>query len=774
MAILPQNIRHEGVKRAGGSESRELVVKVGQAGQAVTEFAGTRSNTGNRTNAGEPKVLWNAVKRARNISSPGGGGGSGGTDESSGRAKKNGGGGSILASLAKSFKERHGEDLSLDDDDMEADGEGGDSTVPRTSTKRARSRSSGGSATEVAAATAKTMSPAKLAAEVQRARARAREERFGGASKSGPATAVAAGGRRPPSPGKVTVGGTAAAEMSYARARTETRPLDSAAADMRELTAITASGGAGDSTGSQSRTASRALKSMETGRVSTIIGANDRGAATSITESEAAGSGTVDRTAAANDFRCTLEASPSTTSAAVPSVSASLPVVSAAPTATAIPPNTPPSTQQVSAAASAPKTSSVAIEGSKKSSSATAGALDVVQAPAANQSLHTQQHPTSGKETATLSKVHTIRLRSRTDTLWKTNPQPNCALDGGVEESKNFDPPNPSPDSGVEECKGFDPPNVSNSPCPSATSARGSGATFPVGSLQAVPPAFTQGSTTAPVNAPAAPSCPVVSSCGTQSSSALPRSGLWGPSFGIVPAGAAAFLATQSGSGSRSGASNPWILSPDAPTFAKNLGRPLARFSSQSMTKPSGTTSGGIAYPMSASSKGRDRSTNVSASADGPSDSTGRAQAAGGASTGNPDRASLSRNGAFSAKSSSARTPPRDTAVNEQTEAETSQERGLGASDAEDENDREPPSHQVLAEHPTGSGGNISDTSIVGTTGVTDRGGEEDARAASDADDALLGVRVSRSAKDLLERLKRERQESLNFERKLTQALLDL
>lgn len=41
-------------------------------------------------------------------------------------------------------------------------------------------------------------------------------------------------------------------------------------------------------------------------------------------------------------------------------------------------------------------------------------------------------------------------------------------------------------------------------------------------------------------------------------------------------------------------------------------------------------------------------------------------------------------------------------------------------------------------------------------------------------EESVLGMRVGGRAGELLERLRREREESLDFERKLTQALLDL
>ncbi|CAM9993744.1 unnamed protein product [Ectocarpus fasciculatus] len=49
-----------------------------------------------------------------------------------------------------------------------------------------------------------------------------------------------------------------------------------------------------------------------------------------------------------------------------------------------------------------------------------------------------------------------------------------------------------------------------------------------------------------------------------------------------------------------------------------------------------------------------------------------------------------------------------------------------------------------------------------------------DVGAAAPSGQVVLGVRLGGKAGELLERLKREREESLDFERKLTQALMDL
>ncbi|CAN0482012.1 unnamed protein product, partial [Ectocarpus sp. 12 AP-2014] len=63
--------------------------------------------------------------------------------------------------------------------------------------------------------------------------------------------------------------------------------------------------------------------------------------------------------------------------------------------------------------------------------------------------------------------------------------------------------------------------------------------------------------------------------------------------------------------------------------------------------------------------------------------------------------------------------------------------------------------------------------SALDAAAETEAGTDAGAAAASEGV-VVLGVRMGGKAGELLERLKREREESLDFERKLTQALMDL
>ncbi|CAM9899186.1 unnamed protein product, partial [Ectocarpus sp. 6 AP-2014] len=160
-------------KRAAGSADAAAGVGNGNAPSAVSKAqrrAGSRANKKAKT--GEPGVLWSPGK------------GKGPED----RASLDTGGGrngdvQNLSVLAKDFKERYGEEVDAPDDDDD-DGMTTGSSVFETPKRKGKLSGSAKPRTPVELA-AQSMSPARLAAEAQKARARAREERFGGGGGGG-------------------------------------------------------------------------------------------------------------------------------------------------------------------------------------------------------------------------------------------------------------------------------------------------------------------------------------------------------------------------------------------------------------------------------------------------------------------------------------------------------------------------------------------------------------------------------------------------------------
>ncbi|CAN0508029.1 unnamed protein product, partial [Ectocarpus sp. 8 AP-2014] len=160
-------------KRAAGSADAAAGVGNGNVPSAVSKAqrrAGSRANKKAKT--GEPGVLWSPGK------------GKGPED----RASLDTGGGrngdvQNLSVLAKDFKERYGEEVDAPDDDDD-DGMTTGSSVFETPKRKGRLSGGAKPHTPVEEA-ARSMSPARLAAEAQKARARAREERFGGGGGGG-------------------------------------------------------------------------------------------------------------------------------------------------------------------------------------------------------------------------------------------------------------------------------------------------------------------------------------------------------------------------------------------------------------------------------------------------------------------------------------------------------------------------------------------------------------------------------------------------------------
>ena len=719
-----------------------------------------------------------------------------------------GGTGEDLPALAKKFKERFGEEVASDegDDAMVVSGDALDTPV------RKRGLNGGAGPRTPVEEVAQSMSPAKLAAEIQKARARAREQRFGGrgaggskptaAPRGAPAARIpldfAASGQKKNGavsassasslpqevPGRKGSVGAAAAAAAAAAARKAPR-----------LAQTTSAGGPSASTASVSATA-----------VTKPDGPASRVTPTAGSPFTASNRASVRRTAAPG---------PSTGSAAAPvvvradtgevdtSAASKTGRAAAAAAPEAIPMDEPPAATTSAAAPKRP-----APDG---------GDVVVIEPPAkkvAQLPAKTSPPPPSRLAGAGAAggKVHTLRLRLRTEAAAEAK-QPGRVVPpgtggagsngGGVEECKGFDPPNPRPDGGVEECKGFDPPNLppasksrqqNASPAASpAITMESAAPTTPSGTSPAVAvstpaPAGVGAGGTAP-NSAAKPSSTGADVAVAPSTSALAREGSWGPSFGIlgttearpVPATPAPSPVT------RVAPPNPWILSPEAPTFARNQGRPLA----PSFRKPSPAAGGGngggartAAGNATGGSAGR-----AAASEGNDAAAIGRPVIPGGG--GNSARGGLGGRRTSSESKAPTGGSPRQTSTPTlgralpvgrvtggkdgglavQPQASNGVNPGLSFDATLDARQgvagASPPSAAAEARAESVAAGGVAAAAAEASAA----GAEEE--VAAPEGQLVLGVHLSGSAAQLLARLKREREESLDHERKLTQALLD-
>lgn len=693
--------RQENGKRGAGSVSAPGAA----AGVSAPGSAGGRRNPSKRPKTGELNVLWSpATKRGKGVSSLTGGDAGKGADAAS-RGRN-------LSTIAKSFKERYGEDLHLDDEDAEEGNEGGDQVVQQGTGKRFQPRGGDGSAAEAAA----TMSPAKLAAEVHKARARAREERFGGAAQQQPPPFTS---RSSSVPDRASSVDRANEGMPGPRSRcsankTPDGPRTSSISSFMPNESMPTS-----TTPAPARpTSSECTEGVSAG--SALAGA--------ITSQDKTTSDNIARLACRSGS--TRAAAPSVTQDALPPVLHSL--AAAVIATTPVPPA--PASQDALTTNSLTKMVPVP---PGNPSVAGHGTLAPIPSPASSKVRGPHQGTTP-------EKVHTLRLRLRDDVQ---NP-PARTFDGGVEESKGFDPPNALRDCGVEECKGFDPPNL-----PSTSRAR---------------PA-AEDRTAAPKTVAATPTASTIADTDlpTSSSQAQPlsRSASWGPSFGIVTQGPTVAKVPAPGF---PGPSNPWMLSPDTPTFARNQGRPLAcSFPQQTVA---GTTSQGgssARRPQSANESAWITNSSRTLSTGDPStrggggtdhDWSGQGQASStciGVTTG--ARLVVRARTENGVRIGLTQLPPPTRVVYTQARGEEGQK---------DITERTVRAMVACKESAEDNVGVLGEGATVGT-GAT-------ARAAPGAEEMVLGVRVSGKAKDLLERLKREREESLDLERKLTQALMDI
>lgn len=750
-------------------------------------------------------MLWSPGSKGKGAE----GGGSASLDGGSG--SNSGGNGEDLSALAKKFKERYGEEVASDDGDdaMVVGGDALDTPV------RKRGLNGGASPRTPAEEVAQSMSPAKLAAEIQKARARAREQRFGGGGGGGGKPVAAPRGApaaRIPLDHAASVGqkrngaGSAASASSLPQEVPGGKgsvPAAVAAAAARKAPRLANTTGGGGPSASTSSTSATAV-------------AGSGGPAPRVTPATVSPLTTTSRAS----VRRTAAPASSTGSAKAPVVvradtgevdtsAASKAERTAAVTA---PEAIPMDEAHAASTTSAPAPKRPAPDG---------GDVVVIEPPSKKimPPPSKASPPPSSSRPAGVGggKVHTLRLRLRTEAAAEAKqpervvpPETDVAGSGGggMEEFKGFDPPNPRPDGGVEECKGFDPPNLppaskprqQNAP-PAAsppTTAESATSTTPSGTSTAAPVATPApaagGGATAP-NSAAKRSSTGADGAAAPSSSALAREGSWGPSFGIF--GATADRSTETrpvpatpAPSPVAGAPppNPWILSPEAPTFARNQGRPLA----PSFRKPSPAAGGGSG---GASGGARTAAGNGEVGSAGRAAASERDDAAAvtrpatpGGGSNSSSRGGLVGRGTSPASKAPAGGSPRQTSTPTPSAALAV---GGGAQDkvaagpavqAQAGNSAVPGSNpdapRVARQGAAGvsppaaaAAGARAGSAAAG--GVAAAAGAEE-EAAAPGGQLLLGVHLSGSAGQLLARLARERVESRDYERKLTLALLDL
>lgn len=729
-----QRAKREGGKRVAGSDAAAGAGGAATASTALTAGA-TEARRGPAKRAKvvpDAKVLWSPGKTTKDGTSLVGGGGVDGSVDANSDGSNNSHSvqkGRKLRSLAASFRKRYGEDLTMDE--REVDGKGEEATL----------HSTGGSAMSLAD-TMLSMSPTKMASEVQKARARAREQRFSIASKS---------------PGAMP----ARAPFS-ANAGAASRPSDSAANER-------ASNGGNAGKSAAAGTPCAAYIPTTTAPAPATTASAGLSAEPAMVEALASGLHVAGDVLSVAGW--SVPPSSSNSSVSSPSPATMIPVV-------------PPAVAENKVASlSGPRASGPAVvelftleDEDSPTTGPTAtkrpisdgGDVAVVQPPPK------KMMPTKPRQGTSPGKVHTLRLRLRTDA---PDTMPDRTFDGGVEESKGFEPPNPQPptDGGVEECKGFDPPNLppTRRRTPDASPVLPSPGGLPLdvaarpADLQKPPTASAMGSASAaPVASPAVSS---LSLPDVVRGSGISRQSSWGPSFGISDQ--AENVSAVSTPEPVAPSSNPWVLSPSAPTFAKNRGRPLAQsFSQPAAIKAAVGSSGSTGArlitlrPISAingggSGGGRYATTSNNGNRD---------------DTSNQDEATTPSRASGTSRLGMPSSVVGDQATNGLGGGQ--QGAGLPSGDA---------SHPLSAgQSSTPLDSQQRDAAIDsagggGVGGVGDSAGvgqDEEAAFTAEAgsEENSLGVRVGGRALELLERLKREREESLDFDRKLTQALLDL
>ena len=788
------------------------------AGTSPAPKARKVSHPNKQTNPGrEPKVLWSPGKA--------GGGGEAGAGSSiyrgAGAAGLGTGGDNLvtqnnLFSLASSFKERYGENVGFDEEETEGRSRGETGAKTPQTARRKRSLSGGGAAA-IAEEAARSMSPSKLAAEMQKAKARAREERFGADSAVNRSSSLAR--RAPPA------GNNSAPALPSAQA-----PVDNA--NGRAVHDGNRSVNRIPSTPSPPPEASASLPRSPLPTNTAGVTAITTVSSSAPASAPGAVAGATRVTGANGLHRASL-ASPTAASGELSSMAPTPPTT--APPALPIVTTIDIEEDEPSEARGSGKFVTVVdkvlpIETTANLSRFKRPAPDsedvvVIEPPAKKAGASSPSAAAATAARGDAVKVHTLRLRLRADLSGDEQ-----SLFGGVEESKSFEPPNSPVDGGVEECKGFDPPNLPRTkqkrqptPLPSTT------VSAPTVDLSAQekpsrrPLASTVSSPAVPVGPPAPPPSPAPPSPAARTSPsisrsksakevapgvALSRESSWGPSFGIAVATEPAAAATATAATALSqpvadSVKNPWVLSPEAPTFAKNLGRPLARSFSQPSDTDTAVTIRRDAGPNGISGLGRDHGTATGPGVVRPAVAS---SGGGGGDRGEGGASGHDRRPTSSLAATSRVAPPPSPAVPAVTAPPAATgAAGAGASASAAtcaaapvtatsaaaptahvcvRSENEPGAHRVTQNVLRSAESSVRSSGGQGGAGsrkATCTEGESGAAAVAERpspdaqpEESVLGLRVGGRAGELLERLKREREESLDFERKLTQALLDL
>lgn len=626
-----------------------------------------------KAKTGDTKVLWSPAN---------------GTKEESGAGSQD------LSTLANSFKQGYGKDLTVcDNGEANEGGKSQSARAQHSASRRKRSLNSGGGGLSAAEEMARSMSPARLAVEVQKARERARQVRFGGGVKPLVAAAGASSIAKlsPPQTGFPTdlrsqPNGTSGGEKYVVANQLSERCKDSP-----HLTV-------------SAQTKNQSQESCGAPLIDPTT--------TSKAVSDDAGSHTGLSVAVAPTKLDGLASDPSKPCELTPIV---------------------PPIEAVGEKTDVAKGGALASAGNGviETSALTTKVTHVTKTPsktalpkrdAAGENVIIK--PTLKKLPMSPVRVLTLLLRLRSDV--ETADVSESKLDGGVEESKGFDPPNSYQDNGVEECKGFDPPNLP--PTPATKPSPGPGGA--IAGLSASKDTPQTRKTPSPVEVTTSSS--IIPLERGQALSLVGQS-TWGPSFGISQGSATANALVTA---------NPWIISPDLSALAKNQGRPLAR-----------------SFPLAASMEQGEKRVSEKRpriSADRPALTASGER--------NPeDGLTLDAGGDKGDEHGWCRSPDRVRLPNG-THPPVPMSFDVRARLGND-----PSKRRCLTAIP----GSEADQALQQQQ-VDAGAANESIGAGCNLDGNLQGLKVDKMTEELLEKLKKEREESIEFDRKLTEALLDL
>lgn len=672
-----------------------------------------------KAKTGDAKVLWSPAN---------------GTRDEGGAGSQN------LSTSTNSFKQEYGEDLAFcDNGDANGGGKSQSARAQQSASRRKRSLNGSGGGSSAAEEMARSMSPARLAVEVQKARERARQARFGGGVK----------------PSVAAAGVSSIAKMSTSATSQTGLP-----ADLRSQP----NGGSGGENCAVNKLSERCQGSTHS-TVSTQTKNQSRGSC---------GAPLID---------------PSTTSKAISedvvshsgSIALSVAVAPAKLHGRASDPSKPceppPAPVVPPIEADEGKTDGVkggalasAGTGAMEDSALTAKVTPVTEMPSmtalpkrdeAEKGDMARMEPTLKKMPMSPIRVLTLLLRLRSDV--ETAGVSESKLDGGVEECKGFDPPNSYHDNGVEECKGFDPPNLPPTPTPrpSPRPALPGGAILGLSDSIVEPKVMLQ-TPKVVASSPVGPTKATEVTTTDSPSSIIPQErgqalalvgqSTWGPSFGISQGSTTANAIVPA---KLVAPANPWIISPNLSALAKNQGRPLAR----SFPLAAATEQANIGEKRV--SESRPRSTRIS-------DERPALTASGESNVENGP--TLDAGGNKGDDRSWRRSPDRGVIAASRLENGTHPPVPVSF-DAEARLGNEPSKRRCQTPIP----GSESDQASASQQQAVDaEAANESTGAGSNQDGTLQGLKVDKMTEELLEKLEKEREESIEFDRKLTEALLDL